>query len=89
MELTSLDHLDSLSDDSRSRLREHHVNSVEELCGLMSADREGARELLDVDHSELAALESHASSLISPELREAMDAQRGKVYKGGALDPRA
>jgi hypothetical protein len=88
MDLTPLEHLEALSDGSRSRLRENHVNSVEELCGLMSADREGARKLLDVDHSELDALESHASTLISPELRSAMSAQRGKTYSGGARDPR-
>jgi hypothetical protein len=77
-----------LSLASRERLRQHHVTTVEELVGTIEADPQSVGEMLGFDGTEVDWLRTQATSLLDPETREALNAQRGKTYPLGALDPR-
>jgi hypothetical protein len=86
-DLTPLESVDLLSSPSRARLRAQHVTTVEELLGLLEADPEGIRALLDLEPAQVSHLRDAAESLVNPDTLRAMSDQRGRTYPGGALRP--
>ena len=86
--LTPLTQLKTLTDSQCSALQEKSVTTVEELLGIIDADPAGTRSLLMLEESQFSQLRKKARSLVSPEFLRSMEAQRGKEYSLGALDPR-
>jgi hypothetical protein len=85
--LTPLNGLELLDLQVIELLRKSGITTLEEFVGILESDPEGARELLDLNESELFELREQAISLLNPKVQAAFAAQKGKKFPLGALDP--
>jgi len=85
--LTPLEAVPQLDSQTRERLVENHITTAEELVGQIDAAPESIRELLDLDAPELVELDRRAKQVIDPDTARALEGQRGKEYRLGALPP--
>jgi hypothetical protein len=87
--LTPLQQVPDLDADRLDRLAAHHITTAEELVGEIDASPEGVGQLLDMDEVDVLELARRALQASNPDVAAAMEQQRGRRYKLGALPPRA
>jgi hypothetical protein len=84
---THLDSLNSLGAEQRRQLGSLSVFSVEQLCGLIQADREGVQAALGISASQLEAVKQEALSLLPTSARAAYRKQVTGGNGFGAMPP--
>ena len=79
--------LDLLDEPTLEVLRRSWITTLEEFVGVIEADPEGIRELLNTSGTDFEELKNKALSLLDPKVRDAFERQKGRKYPLGALDP--
>jgi hypothetical protein len=85
--LTPLSEVPDLDSGTVARLEALHITTAEELVGHIEAEPTGVGELLDLDEPAVRDLGRRARDVIGADVAEAIDGQREREYKLGALPP--
>jgi hypothetical protein len=76
-----------LTDEQRTTLHQIHIDSAEELLGLVKSDPEKAQSFLKLGKTDLARLTLELTNTLDPSRRKAFEENSGQQVAYGAWIP--
>ena len=85
--MTPIARVTAIDPHTRSKLVEHHITTAEELVGQVEASPGAVARMLEIDEPQVRRIAGHARAALDPATLRALDGQRGRAYRLGALPP--